>query len=75
MKTEFYFAYGSNLNEADWEARTGLKFRRAFQKCGLAYLPDACLGFTRHSAGAGGGVLDIVVSLPVRFTASKTKTH
>jgi len=46
--------------QADWENRTGLKFRSAFQKCGLAYLPDACLGFTRHSAGAGGGVLDIV---------------
>ncbi|MCL2743751.1 MAG: gamma-glutamylcyclotransferase [Planctomycetaceae bacterium] len=66
MKTEFYFAYGSNLNEEDWETRTGLRFSDAFQKYGIAYLLNARLAFTRKSVGRKGGVLDIV-SAPNRF--------
>ncbi|GHT27069.1 hypothetical protein FACS18942_05730 [Planctomycetales bacterium] len=62
MQSEFYFAYGSNLNAKNWKERTGIPFNRAFEKCGTAYLPDERLAFTRRSAIPGGGVLDIIPS-------------
>jgi gamma-glutamylcyclotransferase (GGCT)/AIG2-like uncharacterized protein YtfP len=62
MQSEFYFAYGSNLNTENWQKRTGIPFNKAFEKCGTAYLPDERLAFTRRSVTPGGGVLDIIPS-------------
>ncbi|GHT17333.1 hypothetical protein FACS1894189_3010 [Planctomycetales bacterium] len=77
MQSEFYFAYGSNLNTKNWQERTGIPFNKAFEKCGTAYLPDERLAFTRRSAIPGGGVLDIIPS-PGHVVAGavyRTKTN
>ncbi|MBL8149603.1 MAG: gamma-glutamylcyclotransferase [Blastocatellia bacterium] len=61
----YYFAYGSNLNIADWH--------RWCSWCGYAkdllkpistgYLPDRTLAFSLHSESRFGGVLDVVPKL------------
>jgi gamma-glutamylcyclotransferase (GGCT)/AIG2-like uncharacterized protein YtfP len=57
-----YFAYGSNLNQADWHRwcrENGFPenlLRPRFD----AFVPDRALGFTRMSRARGGGVLDVV---------------
>ncbi len=61
MTSTLYFAYGSNLNRADW-----LQFCRdkGFEESGLrpremAFLPDEALTFNYRSRGRGGGALSI----------------
>ena len=57
-----YFAYGSNLDLADWHRWCGKHgFREGLlQPRFAAFLPDRALGFTRASTARGGGVLDVV---------------
>ena len=57
-----YFAYGSNLNEADWHdwCRTNGFPQNLLRPRFDAFLPDRALGFTRLSSIRGGGVLDVV---------------
>lgn len=55
------FAYGSNLDEADfrdWCDRHGHRAAR-LDKVSNALLADRCLSFERHSRGRGGGVLTL----------------
>jgi gamma-glutamylcyclotransferase (GGCT)/AIG2-like uncharacterized protein YtfP len=62
MSRELYFAYGSNLNQADFHRSCeergynpdSLQFRQ------IANLPDHEIRFTRMSSKRSGGVLDIV---------------
>ena len=61
-KETLYFAYGSNLNKADWNERTAINFDDAFEKVSCAWLPNFCLAFTRFAGSRGGGVLDVIVS-------------
>ncbi|MBQ6619599.1 MAG: gamma-glutamylcyclotransferase [Thermoguttaceae bacterium] len=61
-KETLYFAYGSNLNKADWNERTAINFDDAFEKVSCAWLPNFCLAFTRYAGSRGGGVLDVIVS-------------
>lgn len=61
-KETLYFAYGSNLNKEDWNKRTSMAFDDAFEKIGIAWLPDYCLAFTRYACTRGGGVLDVIKS-------------
>ncbi len=60
-----YFAYGSNLNLADWHRWCGENgFREGLMRpLFRAWLPDRRLAFTRYSTARQGGVLDI---LPAR---------
>ncbi len=56
-----YFAYGSNLNRADWErfcARMGTN-PESLQPVARAILPDMRLSFDYHSKTRGGGALNI----------------
>lgn len=59
--TRLYFAYGSNLNAADWEdwcRRNGFpQGLLAFHSCG--YLPDWDLAFDHFSTSRQGGALNI----------------
>ena len=60
-----YFAYGSNLNRADWEgfcARNGCHPDR-LQPVARAILPDMRLSFDYHSMTRGGGALNIQPAL------------
>ncbi len=60
--TRPYFAYGSNLEIADWRAyclRNGL-FADGLTPLRPAVAPDHSLAFTRYSQKRGGGVLDIL---------------
>lgn len=54
---EFYFAYGSNLNQDDWEER-GFP-PRMLKPLYRAYLPDFRLNFSLRSYGREGGVLSV----------------
>jgi gamma-glutamylcyclotransferase (GGCT)/AIG2-like uncharacterized protein YtfP len=57
-----YFAYGSNLDFADWHRwcrRHGLR-EGLLQPLFRAFLPDRALAFTRRSDVRRGGVLDVV---------------
>lgn len=57
-----YFAYGSNLDEADWLAfctRQGAEARPLYF-VSTAVLPDMTLAFDYDSTGRAGGVLDII---------------
>lgn len=57
---ELYFAYGSNLNSADfkgWCAENGLEY--PLDKFANAYIPDMRLVFNHNSPKRGGGVLNI----------------
>lgn len=56
-----YFAYGSNLNEADfkaWSHKNGFS-ADCLRRIGMAYLPDETLAFDYRSSGRNGGVLNI----------------
>lgn len=60
--TQFYFAYGSNLDLHDWRAycrRHGLH-ADGLQPLHPVVAPDHSLAFTRYSKSRGGGVLDIL---------------
>ena len=60
-----YFAYGSNLNRADWEgfcARKGYH-SDCLQPVARATLPDMRLSFDYHSMTRGGGALNIQPAL------------
>jgi gamma-glutamylcyclotransferase (GGCT)/AIG2-like uncharacterized protein YtfP len=65
MPNKLYFAYGSNLNENDWNDSpyTNVPFLEALEERSDAYLPDYKLAFTRYSTGRKGGVLDVVPAL------------
>lgn len=57
----YYFAYGSNLNEADWARfcdRVGVA-TDVIEALGPAVLPDMQLCFDYYSNGRQGGALDI----------------
>lgn len=57
---ELYFAYGSNLNSADfkgWCAENGREY--PLIKFANAFIPDMRLVFNHNSAKRGGGVLNI----------------
>lgn len=61
MEHPYYFAYGSNLNVADWRkycARTGVE-PDVIEAVGTAVLPDMQLSFDYFSASRGGGALNI----------------
>jgi gamma-glutamylcyclotransferase (GGCT)/AIG2-like uncharacterized protein YtfP len=62
--TQFYFAYGSNLNDGDWSryaTKAGVDSRALrFRFVGVALLPSHEPRFTVHSQTRGGGVLDVV---------------
>ena len=63
--THFYFAYGSNLNHADWTAwcrRKGYP-ENLLEPMFPAWLPDRQLRFTSYSHSREGGVLDVVPRL------------
>ncbi len=55
------FAYGSNLDAADFDGWCGRHGHRAarLDTVAAALLPDRCLTFERHSRGRGGGVLTL----------------
>jgi gamma-glutamylcyclotransferase (GGCT)/AIG2-like uncharacterized protein YtfP len=57
-----YFAYGSNLNEADWHRWCREKgfAEGLLRPLFTAFLPDRALGFTAHSTSRKGGALDVV---------------
>lgn len=63
--TNLYFAYGSNLNPADWQRWCKENGHRAdnLKPLFTAWLPDRELRFTRYSKGRKGGVLDVVPQL------------
>lgn len=57
-----YFAYGSNLNAADWTrwcTERGVD-PAIIQPIGIGYLPDHDLAFRYRSRSRRGGVLDVV---------------
>ena len=59
--TSLYFAYGSNLHEADfrsWCSRKGLA-TNCLRRIAKAYLPDEALAFSYKSQTRRGGVLNI----------------
>ena len=61
MEHPYYFAYGSNLNVADWRkycARTGVE-PDVIEAAGTAVLPDMQLSFDYFSVSRGGGALNI----------------
>lgn len=56
-----YFAYGSNLNTADWEAfcqRIGAD-PQSIEPIDTAILPDHALAFDYYSSSRGGGALNL----------------
>ncbi|MEO0322612.1 MAG: gamma-glutamylcyclotransferase [Myxococcota bacterium] len=57
-----FFAYGSNLDDADLRAFARARgLERALPRArGRAYLPDHALRFHYHSPARGGGALDVV---------------
>lgn len=61
--TTLYFAYGSNLNAADWSRwcteQPGTEDPACMRAVGPAVLPDHELAFSRKSAARKGGVLDV----------------
>ena len=65
--SQFYFAYGSNLNLKDlreFEKRNGINAKKSFVDSinisdGIFFLPDYQLQFTVYSEGREGGVLDV----------------
>ncbi len=60
MNDNLYFAYGSNLNKADWERFVGPERNpNAIHKVEVAYLPDFELVFDRRSKTRSGGVLNL----------------
>ncbi len=61
--TDFYFAYGSNLNETDWNQGDRPRFNEVFDFVSRAWLTDHDLGFTYKSPSRNGGVLDVVASV------------
>lgn len=61
MSSKLYFAYGSNLNEADlqeWALEQNVSLG-AMKPLGRAWLPDHRLVFSLHSQRRQGGVLDV----------------
>lgn len=52
---QLYFAYGSNTNLGDFQARTST----SMQVVGKAVVADACLVFDRYSGSRKGGVLSL----------------
>ena len=58
----FYFGYGSNLNDADWEAWCNKRGADpTSMKCiGSAWLLDHSMRFHYHSTGRNGGAADVV---------------
>ena len=56
-----YFAYGSNLNLADFAryCEENGSERASLRYYGKAWLPDHELAFSRYAASRGGGVLDV----------------
>ena len=65
--SNFYFAYGSNLNLKDlreYEKRKGINGEKSFVDSinisnGVFFLPDYQLQFPIYSNGRKGGVLDV----------------
>jgi gamma-glutamylcyclotransferase (GGCT)/AIG2-like uncharacterized protein YtfP len=59
--TSPYFAYGSNLNSAEWESWCRQKHLdpHVIEPLFPAWLPDHCVAFTRFSNARQSGVLDI----------------
>ncbi len=63
--TSPYFAYGSNLNSAEWESwcREKRLDPRSIEPLFPAWLPDHRVAFTRFSNARQSGVLDILPAL------------
>lgn len=61
MSRELYFAYGSNLNQVDFNAWCRKKGypKGLLQVKAQAFLPDFDLAFTHRSRSRNGGVLDL----------------
>lgn len=65
MASQLYFAYGSNLNLADWHQwcdERGFS-RELLKPVSTAVLPDYELSFSHYSTTRGGGALNVVESL------------
>ncbi len=63
--TSYYFAYGSNLNQQDWNNWCALRgfSPHLLRPITNVYVPDYELHFSHHSNSRGGGALNIVESL------------
>lgn len=63
--SQLYFAYGSNLNQYDWNrwCRQNGFSEGLLRVVGSAYLPDHELRFSRYSYGRGGGALNVVPAI------------
>jgi len=62
MASNLYFAYGSNLNQADWHewCRRNNHSTDLLRFHSIGYLPDHDLAFRYKSSSRDGGVLDVV---------------